>query len=55
MLRGERKTLRMLAQHCADLALGGDGFTVNMPANGHVSGRVELLGSTLAPLTGSGR
>jgi len=29
---------------------GLDGFTVNMPANGHVEGRVELLGKTLAPL-----
>lgn len=31
---------------------GIDGFTVNMPANGHVEGRVELLGRTLAPLIG---
>jgi len=29
---------------------GIDGFTVNMPANGHVEGRVALLGQTLAPL-----
>ena len=29
---------------------GIDGFTVNMPANGHVDGRVALLGQTLAPL-----
>jgi F420-dependent oxidoreductase-like protein len=29
---------------------GLDGFTINMPANGHVEGRVELLGRTLAPL-----
>jgi F420-dependent oxidoreductase-like protein len=29
---------------------GIDGFTVNLPANGHVEGRVELLGQTLAPL-----
>ena len=29
---------------------GIDGFTVNMPANGHVEGRVALLGETLAPL-----
>jgi F420-dependent oxidoreductase-like protein len=29
---------------------GIDGFTVNMPANGHVEGRVALLGRTLAPL-----
>ncbi|HAP75342.1 MAG TPA: LLM class F420-dependent oxidoreductase, partial [Acidimicrobiaceae bacterium] len=35
----------------ADLAAFGiDGFTVNMPANGHVPGRVALLGHTLAPL-----
>ncbi len=32
------------------LALGVDGFTVNMPANGHIEGRVELLGKTLSPL-----
>jgi F420-dependent oxidoreductase-like protein len=29
---------------------GIDGFTINMPANGHVEGRVALLGETLAPL-----
>jgi F420-dependent oxidoreductase-like protein len=29
---------------------GIDGFTVNMVANGHVEGRVALLGQTLAPL-----
>ena len=29
---------------------GIDGFTVNLPANGHVEGRVALLGQTLAPL-----
>ncbi|MGD2059359.1 MAG: LLM class F420-dependent oxidoreductase [Acidimicrobiia bacterium] len=33
-----------------DLALGVDGFTVNMPANGHIPERVSLLGSTVAPL-----
>jgi alkanesulfonate monooxygenase SsuD/methylene tetrahydromethanopterin reductase-like flavin-dependent oxidoreductase (luciferase family) len=27
-----------------------DGFTINMPAGGHIEGRVELLGKTLAPL-----
>ncbi len=37
-------------QFAAWLATGVDGFTVNMPANGHVEGRVELLGRTLAPL-----
>jgi F420-dependent oxidoreductase-like protein len=36
----------------ADFELGVDGFTVNMPANGHVPGRVSLLGETLAPLVG---
>jgi F420-dependent oxidoreductase-like protein len=39
-------------QFAADLALGVDGFTVNMPANGHVPDRVALLGATLAPLIG---
>ncbi len=39
-------------QFAADLALGVDGFTVNMPANGHVPERVALLGATLAPLIG---
>ncbi|CAN5452186.1 LLM class F420-dependent oxidoreductase [soil metagenome] len=34
----------------ADLTRGVDGFTVNMPANGHVEGRVALLGQTLSPL-----
>lgn len=29
-----------------------DGFTVDMPANGHLAGRVELLGQTLAPIVG---
>lgn len=32
------------------LATGIDGVTVNAPANGHVPGRVQLLGETLAPL-----
>jgi hypothetical protein len=26
---------------------GVDGFTVNLPANGHVEGRVDLLGEVL--------
>jgi F420-dependent oxidoreductase-like protein len=39
-------------QFAADLALGVDGFTVNMPANGYIPERVELLGATLAPLIG---
>lgn len=30
------------------LAHGIDGFTVNMPANGHLEGRVALLGETLS-------
>ncbi|CAB4788753.1 MAG: TIGR03560 family F420-dependent LLM class oxidoreductase [Actinobacteria bacterium] len=30
----------------SDLALGIDGFTVNLPLNGHIPGRVELLGKT---------
>jgi alkanesulfonate monooxygenase SsuD/methylene tetrahydromethanopterin reductase-like flavin-dependent oxidoreductase (luciferase family) len=37
-------------QLAAQLQPGIDGFTINMPANGHVEGRVELLGQTLAPL-----
>ncbi len=42
-----------VAAHYADLlATGIDGFTVNAPANGHVPGRVSLLGQTLAPLVG---
>lgn len=32
------------------LATGIDGVTVNLPANGHIPGRVHLLGETLAPL-----
>ena len=32
------------------LATGIDGVTVNSPANGHLPGRVQLLGETLAPL-----
>ena len=40
-----------VGEQFADFLLPGiDGFTVNMPANGHVEGRVELLGKTLAPL-----
>jgi alkanesulfonate monooxygenase SsuD/methylene tetrahydromethanopterin reductase-like flavin-dependent oxidoreductase (luciferase family) len=31
---------------------GIDGFTINMPANGFVPGRVELLGQTLARVVG---
>jgi F420-dependent oxidoreductase-like protein len=36
-----------LSEH---LALGVDGFTINMPANGHIPDRVALLGETAAPL-----
>ena len=32
------------------LEMGLDGFTINLPANGHVPGRVELLGQTVSPL-----
>jgi F420-dependent oxidoreductase-like protein len=32
--------------------LGLDGFTVSLPANGHLPDRVELLGQTLAPIVG---
>jgi F420-dependent oxidoreductase-like protein len=32
------------------LAAGVDGVTVSAPANGHIEGRVALLGETLAPL-----
>jgi F420-dependent oxidoreductase-like protein len=32
------------------LESGIDGFTINMPAGGHIEGRVSLLGTTLAPL-----
>ena len=42
-----------VGEHFADLLSahdGLDGFTVNMLPNGHVEGRVELLGQTLAPL-----
>jgi F420-dependent oxidoreductase-like protein len=34
------------------LETGVDGFTINAPANGHIDGRVALLGKTLAPLIG---
>lgn len=35
------------------LATGIDGFSVNLMANGHLPGRVALLGETLAPLVAS--
>jgi hypothetical protein len=31
---------------------GVDGFTVNCPANGHIEGRVELLGEVLRKVVG---
>ena len=34
------------------LASGVDGFTVNLPANGHIEGRVSLLGETLTKVLG---
>ncbi len=36
----------------ADLALGVDGFTINAPFNGHLAGRVALLGETAAKVVG---
>jgi len=32
---------------------GVDGFTVNAPANGHIEGRVELLGEVLRKVVGT--
>lgn len=34
------------------MAQGVDGLTINMPANGHVAGRVELLGETASKVLG---
>jgi alkanesulfonate monooxygenase SsuD/methylene tetrahydromethanopterin reductase-like flavin-dependent oxidoreductase (luciferase family) len=43
-----------IAEQCAKLlAHGIDGLTVNAPANGHIEGRVALIGETLAPLIAS--
>jgi alkanesulfonate monooxygenase SsuD/methylene tetrahydromethanopterin reductase-like flavin-dependent oxidoreductase (luciferase family) len=42
-------------QLTADLALGVDGFTLNAPFNGHVPGRVSLLGQTAAAVVARGR
>ena len=39
-------------QLAADLQPGVDGFTINAPANGHVEGRVALLGETAAKVVG---
>jgi len=40
-------------QLAADLALGVDGFTLSAPFNGHVEGRVELLGAAGAKVVGA--
>ncbi len=42
-------------QYAALLETGIDGVAMNAPANGHVEGRVALLGETLAPLFVGGR
>ena len=43
-----------IAEQCSKLlAHGIDGLTVNAPANGHIEGRVALIGETLAPLIAS--
>ncbi len=42
-----------IGEHFSDLLSahdGLDGFTINTIPNGHIAGRVELLGQTLAPL-----
>lgn len=40
-----------VAEAFGDLRIPGvDGFTINMPANGHIPGRVSLLGEALSPL-----
>ncbi len=39
-------------QFAGALRPGLDGFTINMPANGHLEGRVEMLGQALAPVIG---
>jgi alkanesulfonate monooxygenase SsuD/methylene tetrahydromethanopterin reductase-like flavin-dependent oxidoreductase (luciferase family) len=39
-------------QMAESMTLGVDGFTINLPANGHIPGRVELLGETVAPIVG---
>ncbi|MFV0316695.1 MAG: LLM class F420-dependent oxidoreductase [Microthrixaceae bacterium] len=56
----ERENLRAMVPHGSPdeiaelfagyLAAGVDGFTVSAMANGHIEGRVELLGNTLAAL-----
>lgn len=40
-----------VGEHLAkELELGIDGFTINMPANGHIPGRVALLGETASAI-----
>ena len=40
-----------IAEQCAQLLTTRiDGFTINMPANGHIEGRGTLLGEALPPL-----
>ena len=46
--KGRTFTSHLVRDKLIDAGL--DGVTLNMPANGHVEGRVELLGQTLAPL-----
>ncbi len=42
-----------IGEHFSDLLTRGiDGFTVAAPANGHLEGRVELLGQTLSKVVG---
>lgn len=57
---GEKKTLRLAALYADEVGEvfssrmldGVDGFTVNSPANGHIEGRVELLGEVLRKVVG---
>jgi alkanesulfonate monooxygenase SsuD/methylene tetrahydromethanopterin reductase-like flavin-dependent oxidoreductase (luciferase family) len=51
MLRGETPSLEG-KHYKADKALGVDGFTINAPANGHVPGRVALLGEVARRVVG---
>ena len=56
MLRGERATLAdpdtVGEQLAADLTLGIDGFTINLPFNGHVPGRVARSGEVAGRVVG---
>lgn len=49
-LVGDPDTVAEFCQQALDA--GVDGFTFNLAANGHVPGRVALLGETVAPLIG---